>query len=66
MADEPSKGLDQDLRNQMYKNLCQIKKHGVEGMIIITHDIVLADKLCDSVAVMYSGQIIEKTCIKQS
>ncbi|OYO42998.1 peptide/nickel transport system ATP-binding protein [Lachnotalea glycerini] len=60
LADEPSKGLDYDLREQTYENLRQIKKHGVEGMIIITHDIVLAEKLCDSVAVMYSGQIIEK------
>lgn len=60
LADEPSKGLDKDLRNQMYENLIKIKNLGTEGMIIITHDIALAEKICDSVAVMYSGQIVEK------
>lgn len=60
LADEPSKGLDESLREQMYKTLREVKTHHAEGKIIITHDIVLAEKLCDSVAVMYSGQIVEK------
>lgn len=59
LADEPSKGLDNRLRNQMYENLLQVKKNGVHGMIIITHDLVLADTICDNIAVMYSGEIIE-------
>lgn len=29
-------------------------------MLIITHDLVLAEELCDQVAVMYAGQILEK------
>lgn len=60
LADEPSKGLDKKLREQMYQNLRQLKQQGIEGMIIITHDITLAKVLCDSIAVMYGGQIIEK------
>lgn len=60
LADEPSKGLDLELRNQMYDTLRKIRNDYVDSMIIITHDIVLARNLCDSVAVMYSGQIIEK------
>lgn len=60
LADEPSKGLDEELREQMYETLRKVKNHHANGMLIITHDIVLAEKLCDSVAVMYSGQIVEK------
>ncbi len=60
LADEPSKGLDEKLREQMYETLRKVKKHHANGMLMITHDIVLAETLCDSVAVMYSGQIVEK------
>lgn len=60
IADEPSKGLDLALREQLYETLYLIKKRGMKGMIIITHDLALAGQLCDSVAVMYGGEIIEK------
>jgi peptide/nickel transport system ATP-binding protein len=60
LADEPSKGLDMTLREQMYETLRLVKEQNVHGMIIITHDLVLAEKLCDEVAVMYAGQILEK------
>lgn len=60
LADEPSKGLDLALREQLYESLREVKRHHASGMIIITHDIVLAEALCDSVAVMYGGQIVEK------
>ena len=60
LADEPSKGLDMTLRRQMYDTLRLVRDRKVKGMLIITHDLVLAEKLCDQVAVMYAGQILEK------
>ncbi len=60
LADEPSKGLDMTLRQQMYDTLRLVRQQEVDGMIIITHDLVLAEQLCDQVAVMYAGQILEK------
>ena len=59
LADEPSKGLDEALRTQLYDTLAQVKKRGMKGMIIITHDLELASVLCDRLAVMYSGEIVE-------
>ncbi|MDO4453511.1 MAG: ABC transporter ATP-binding protein [Eubacteriales bacterium] len=59
LADEPSKGLDLQLRKQMYKTLQQIKTECTDSMLIITHDLILAKTLCDCVMVMYAGQIIE-------
>lgn len=59
LADEPSKGLDAKLRQQMYATLREVKKRRAEGMILITHDIELAKTVCDRVAVMYSGQLVE-------
>lgn len=60
IADEPSKGLDMALRAQMYDTLQKIRDEYVRSMILITHDLILARTLCDTVAVMYSGQIVEE------
>lgn len=59
LADEPSKGLDDALRRQLYQTLALVKERGAKGMLIITHDLELAATLCDSLAVMYSGEIVE-------
>lgn len=59
LADEPSKGLDAELRGQMYSTL-RLAKEKTSGILIITHDLALASTLCNSVAVMYSGEIVEK------
>lgn len=59
LADEPTKGLDSETSEIVYENLLKIKEAGQCGMIIITHDIELARRLCDNIAVMYSGQILE-------
>lgn len=59
LADEPSKGLDSALRRQLYQTLLLVKKRSAKGMIIITHDLELAETLCDSLAVMYGGEIVE-------
>lgn len=59
LADEPSKGLDMTLRKQMYETLELVRQQEIQGMIIITHDLVLAGNLCNYIAVMYAGQIME-------
>lgn len=59
LADEPTKGLDRDLRQQIQDNLLSLRKQGVDSMLVITHDLPLARGLCDYLAVMYAGQILE-------
>jgi len=59
LADEPTKGIDEETAELVYNNLLKIKADSECGMIIITHDIKLARSLCDKIAVMYSGQIVE-------
>lgn len=59
LADEPTKGLDRDLRDQVRETLLSLRGRGVESMIVITHDLPLARGLCDQVAVMYAGQVLE-------
>ncbi|SKC81449.1 ABC transporter ATP-binding protein [Maledivibacter halophilus] len=59
IADEPTKGLDAIVRNQVYKTFNKIKKRKDTGILLITHDLILAEKLCDKIAVMYAGDILE-------
>lgn len=59
LADEPTKGLDERVANVVYENLLKIKSQQQMGMILITHDVSLAKKVCDKVAIMYAGQIVE-------
>ena len=60
IADEPTKGLDAVLRNQVCAVLRQIHLQYRSSMIVITHDLDLARRLCDDLRVLYMGQIIEQ------
>ena len=60
IADEPTKGLDSLMRNQVYRVLKQIHQtHGC-GMLVITHDLLLAQRLCQRLCVTYAGRILEQ------
>ena len=59
LADEPTKGLDRQLCGQVTDTLLGLKDFGVESMLVITHDLELARSLCDVIAVMYGGEIVE-------
>lgn len=60
IADEPTKGLDKELCDQVAETFVRLQDLGVEGMIVITHDIDLAEKICDEILVMYSGRVLER------
>ncbi len=59
IADEPTKGLDAMGRRQVYINLRQLAREKKMGMVLITHDLRLAERLSNYIAVMYAGEIIE-------
>ena len=59
LADEPTKGLDEKTCQVVYTNLVKIKNDKKHSMLIITHDLKLVKNICDKVAVMYAGQIVE-------
>lgn len=59
IADEPTKGLDTIIRGQVIETLATFRKKTNTAMLIITHDLNFAIKLCDRIAVMYAGEIVE-------
>lgn len=59
IADEPTKGLDAIVRSQVIETLMLFKENTGTAMMLITHDLNFAVKVCDRIAVMYAGELIE-------
>ena len=59
IADEPTTALDVTVQNQILKLMKDLKKKYNTSILFITHDLAIISKMCDRVAVMYSGSIVE-------
>ena len=65
IADEPTTALDVTIQNQILKLMKDLKKKYNTSILFITHDLGIISKMCDRVAVMYSGFIVEYGDIKK-
>jgi oligopeptide/dipeptide ABC transporter ATP-binding protein len=65
IADEPTTALDVTVQNQILKLMKDLKKKYNTSILFITHDLGIISKMCDRVAVMYSGFIVEYGKIKR-
>ncbi|MFW9879998.1 MAG: ABC transporter ATP-binding protein, partial [Candidatus Thorarchaeota archaeon] len=59
IADEPTTALDVTIQNQILKLMKDLRKKYNTSILFITHDLGIISKMCDRVAVMYSGFIVE-------
>lgn len=59
IADEPTTALDVTIQAQYLRLLEEIQESFKISMIIVTHDFGIIARICDMVAVMYAGKIIE-------
>ena len=59
VADEPTSMLDASISYTIFRLLAQIRKDRAVTFLFITHDLAAARFLCDRVAVIYHGEIIE-------
>ncbi|WP_246473034.1 ABC transporter ATP-binding protein [Pelagibacterium limicola] len=60
IADEPTTSLDVTIQYQFLELLKDLQKRMRMAMLFITHDFGVVAKMCDRVAVMYAGQIVEE------
>ncbi|WP_302409036.1 ABC transporter ATP-binding protein [Comamonas kerstersii] len=59
VADEPVSALDVSVQEQVLKLFAQVREEFGLSMVFITHDLRVAGELCDHIAVMQRGQIVE-------
>jgi len=59
IADEPTKGVDVTKKLRVVELFRRIKENNKLSLLVITHDLLFAEKLADRIAVMYCGQIVE-------
>ena len=59
IADEPTTALDVTIQAQVLELMKDLKKKYDMSMIMITHDLGIVADICDYVAVMYAGSVVE-------
>ncbi len=64
IMDEPTKGMDMILRNQIANMIAKLHKETNITILLITHDLELAHKLSDYCYVMSEGKIVEENRTK--
>jgi peptide/nickel transport system ATP-binding protein len=61
IADEPTTALDVTIQSQILELLKQLQAELGMAIIFVTHDLGVVANVCDQVAVMYAGQVVERS-----
>ena len=65
IADEPTTSLDLTIQAQYLSLLRELQRRYGLALIFITHNLGIVAKMCDQVAVMYGGRLVEAGPVKQ-
>ncbi len=65
IADEPTTSLDATIQAQYLRLLKDLKERNRNSLLFITHDLGIVAWMCDRVAVMYAGKIVEMADTKE-
>jgi peptide/nickel transport system ATP-binding protein len=64
IADEPTTALDVTIQAQILDLMRALKAETGAAIILITHDLGVVAEICDEVAVMYAGQLVEQAPVE--
>src|SRR5262245_55740936 len=64
IADEPTSNLDVTIQLQYLNLLKELQRASGVALIFVTHNLGIVAKMCDTVAVMYAGRIVEMQSVR--
>ncbi len=64
IADEPTTALDVTIQAQILDLMRHLREETGSAIILITHDLGVVAEMCDRVAVMYAGEIVEEADVR--
>jgi peptide/nickel transport system ATP-binding protein len=65
IADEPTTALDVTIQAQVLDLLRKLRDEMGTALVLITHDLGVVAEMCDDVAVMYAGQVVERAPVAE-
>jgi peptide/nickel transport system ATP-binding protein len=65
IADEPTTALDVTVQGQVLAILTDLSRQRNIAVLLITHDMGVVAQVCDRVAVMYAGQVVELAAVEE-
>lgn len=65
LADEPTTALDVTIQAQVLELMNELKEKTRTSLLLITHDLGVVAQVCDRVAIMYAGEIVEMGTIAE-
>jgi len=65
IADEPTTALDVTIQAQVLELMKELKEKFQMSMLMITHDLGVVAEVCDEVAIMYAGKIVEQGSLRE-
>jgi len=65
VADEPTTNLDVTIQAQYLDLLKEIQRETGVALIFVTHNLGIVARMCDQVAVMYAGKIVEQSRVRE-
>ncbi|MGA8355219.1 MAG: ABC transporter ATP-binding protein [Solirubrobacteraceae bacterium] len=65
LADEPTTALDVTTQEQILRLLLRLQDESGMAIILVTHDLGVIEEVCDEVAVMYAGYVVERGSVQE-
>jgi peptide/nickel transport system ATP-binding protein/oligopeptide transport system ATP-binding protein len=60
LADEPTTALDVTVQDQILALIAELRAEMNMGTILVSHDLSVVAQVCDEIAVMYAGRVVER------